>query len=789
MEGMETDPLLRGKPNVLTDDSCSSTASSQHNRFDRIAGNWEHDRDRDAGTSDPLVVQQAVVFVEDAINYRSIKHKIDSRSLKLYQWYYSIPVQWCLYGTISIILLLAFFEYPSSVTTGWSSDPRYRGDVRNPPCGLTECIEAICLLVFLFDAIVKGYLIGKTQFVRSKWLLAYVIIVSISFIDLIVSLAFVCHELVRIRRLLRPFFLLQNSTLMKKTVRSIKRTLPEVFSVILLLLLHMYIFTIFGMLLFPKPGADSPLGPAGNETTPSPNSYVSHKKVDEEGEHMFSSLSTSFMSLLVLLTTANNPDVMIPAYTANRFYALYFIIFLVIGMYFFLNMLTAVIYNQFRGYLQSSVQASFFRRRLAVRAAYEVLRSTRSRGYNPGRRGIVPVDVTRTVVMKAKMGKTCKKNMIRELDTDIGGTLNANQFQEVFDELDRDTTWKRQPEMRYIENVHLKKLQYCIAHPYFNYFGNLVALANVICITVELAVQYEQALSYSDSKLAITNFVFVVYYLLELTVKLWALGFRKYISSKSNIFDATVTIALVIVEIWHSIQYGTPFSPSGEQPNQGEGQISLWDLLRIVNMLIVFRLLRIIPQIRSMRLVTTTLIDLLKNMKAFAGILVVLYYFFAILGIEFFKDVIDFEKCQGNNTLNHSVCTTCGTYEELEYWPNNFDDFAAALVVLWNLMVVNNWQVFLVVYSTATTGWSQLYFIAWYFTSVLICINLFTALILENFITKWDRHQQQLSEGLREDEITIRTTVHSMFRDMLKEPTEEELLKELQEHPHLELRL
>jgi hypothetical protein len=54
-------------------------------------------------------------------------------------------------------------------------------------------------------------------------------------------------------------------------------------------------------------------------------------------------------SLLILTTSANFPDVMLPAYKLNRAACIFFISFLVLSLFLFMSMVLAIIY-QGRGF-------------------------------------------------------------------------------------------------------------------------------------------------------------------------------------------------------------------------------------------------------------------------------------------------------------------------------------------------------------------------------------------------------------------------------------------------------
>ncbi|KAL4642030.1 two pore calcium channel protein 2 isoform X1 [Arapaima gigas] len=717
------------------------------------------------GDDEELYIQQAVVFIEDAIHYRSINHRVDSRSLYFYRWYYSRICQWGLGLVIALNLGLAFIEKPSSLTI--TSDLRYKNTPWEPPCGLTETIEIMCLLIFAVDLTVKSYLIGWDEFQKNKWLMGYIVVLGLSVIDWTLSVSMFCHETVRIRRIFRPFFLLQNSSLMKKTLKCIKRTLPEIASVILLLTLHLFLFAMFGMLIFTR-GED-----------PEENG---------EWEAYFQNLPQSLTSLLVLLTTANNPDVMIPAYSVNRGYSVFFILFSVFGTYFLMNLLTAIIYNQFRGYLLMSVQASILRRRLGIRAAFEVM-CCQGKGKRQAEEQVesVKVEEVLKVLREVQMRSYYRRVIMEKAQQLSSSDIQADGFQRLFDELDKDRINEHPPMPEY-NSPFLQRVQFIFSHYCITVIGNLVVLANVICICTILVINSEKSISKRDSCYAeIINCIFIAYYLLEMVLKIFSFGWRGYLSYRSNIFDGLLTVILLVSEdSVHGVLSSVAFSRYPSVP----GTLSLFDMVRLVNMLIMFRFLRIIPNIKLTALVASTLVDLVKNLRAFAGILVVVYYVFAVLGVWLFQGSITAPTNMSmiiNDSLanNTNSMTTCGTYEQLSYWPNNFDDFASALVLLYNIMVVNNWQVFMDAFSRYSTEWSKVYFVSWWLTSSVMWVNLFIALILENFIYKWDRSCTCTVSDV--ERIGYETTVQLLFRKHVQEPTEEELLIQLHQHPHLHL--
>lgn len=66
-----------------------------------------------------------------------------------------------------------------------------------------------------------------------------------------------------------------------------------------------------------------------------------------EGVETFDTLWDSFFYMFVLLTTSNYPDVMLPAYSQERRFCIFFIVYLMAGLFLFMNLLLAIFYSNY----------------------------------------------------------------------------------------------------------------------------------------------------------------------------------------------------------------------------------------------------------------------------------------------------------------------------------------------------------------------------------------------------------------------------------------------------------
>ena len=755
-------------------------------------------------------ILQAAVFVEDAINYRSIHHKIDPVTLNaFYRPYYTRIVQWSINFFIAVYLLLAFFEKPSSLHLNSDYRDRSKKANVNPPCGVTESIEFLCLFVFTVDALVQFKLIGWRRYIRRPWLVLYTVLIIVSGIDLLVSLGSVCTYVIRVRRLLRPIFLLQRSSIMKKMVNAIKKSLPQILSVLVLLLLILYVFAMLGLLLFHREPVHKPVNSSGSSNSSNSTNTTTDVLVDEtdnpyqnvtaeelEGHLYFSSFREAFVSLLVLLTTANNPDSMLPAYTHNRFYAIYFIVFVGLCTYIILNLLTAVIYNQFRGYLRKSVQSSFFRRRVGLRAAFIVL-CIRNRNQRNGLElEIIHKDTIKTLLHNVHMKKKYLPQMFNMLLTMNTDYFSWVQFRSLFDILGKKPS-KQSTDDEPVSNIRwFARFQLVVRHKYFMYLTHVVSVIHAAFITVILIYNYDQNFSHHDSALMIGNFFFIIYYLLELVIKILGLSIKGYLKRFGNIYEGLVTLVLIALMITYIVKFGSPIHRSLRHPTTEENERinHLNTLIRVITICIILRLLRVVPHIQRLYVVVATVIDLISHLRGFMGIIVAVYYFFAILGMQLFAENYRLEGIPPSQCTKHLLdADKCTQYQQLSYYANNFHDFSAALVVLWDVMVVNNWYIFLNGYLWMTgTAWAQLYFIAWWLVSVIVCVNLFVALVLEAFISRWERVQHQESAELYNSTFMNsvvydsynyqQNDVQGLLQEHLEEPQDADIMLELQKH-------
>lgn len=143
-----------------------------------------------------------------------------------------------------------------------------------------------------------------------------------------------------------------------------------------------------------------------------------------EGVENFSTLNDSFFYMFVLLTTSNYPDVMLPSYGQQRRYAAFFILFLIVGLFMFMNLLLAIFYSNYQERVEDSMDRS-----KDIRNNYLI---HMFRKYDTQKKGYIEKDACRSIIEEIHSLANGKDEKMDAKDMD----LSDLQFEQIFNLLD-----------------------------------------------------------------------------------------------------------------------------------------------------------------------------------------------------------------------------------------------------------------------------------------------------------------------------------------------------------------
>lgn len=223
------------------------------------------------------------------------------------------------------------------------------------------------------------------------------------------------------------------------------------------------------------------------------------------------------------------------------------------------------------------------------------------------------------------------------------------------------------------------------------------------------------------------NNAFTWIFIVEMSMKLLAVGFLGYARERMNFLDGAVVI-LSIVELAFM---------------SGGGAISAFRTIRIFR---TFRVLRVARLLRSMKSMMDIIAVISRSISSFIYLAMLLFLFlfiYSLLGIQIYGGQFSFED---------------GTPR------TNFDSFNSAFITAFVVLSMENWQAVMYDAMRTNVNWAitALYFISWIFVGNFMLLNLFLAILLDSFAeVDIDEHMTPEQKMAKEEE----------FRAKLKQKT------------------
>ncbi|XP_041352429.1 two pore calcium channel protein 1-like [Gigantopelta aegis] len=629
----------------------------------------------------------AATLVLDAKRGRNMNFKKDDKHVKSYQVYHHFFFRWSLYFFITVDLALALVENPTRKGWQW-------------PLWATIFVELICISFFIYRIVHAAYVTETTEFWKDTKNILVISSIVLMLIDIIVFVIWTNNveapqRAIRWSRSLRPLFIVNFSDgkQVRRAFRNIRRTVPDIMNVLILFFLSVFLFGLLALKLFGK-----------RQVLVYPN-----------GHDYFKNYFDCIWDLYVLVTTANDPDVMMPAYDNSNWFALFFIGYLIICLYIFMSIVLAAIYNNYKKNLKNEIRMSVYGKRRRLASAFDILKVKRQNHY------VVTHHRWCQFMKKVLPGKSMTQIelLMRVLDRDGHNCISKQDFLNLADLLnvelteitDRQTILEKTFPRMY-NSKYSKCTQRIVRHRFFRYSFDFMIFINAFFIAFDV-----------DN----ADWFFLSIFTVEIILKMYTFGPKYFFIRFWNSFDFFVIGSALIASIVEVV-----IGASNEE-------------LRTLDILLVLRVLRLIKlfgSIQRFKVVITTIINIGPSIITYGGVIFVFYYFFAIIGIEIFHGKIHYYGY--NESVVEEKNLWCGNaalkdsmFYRFHYCNNNFNDILKAFVLLFELTVVNQWHVLTSGFVMVTHKAARIYFFLFHLTCVVIVLNIFTAFILEAFILEY----------------------------------------------------
>ncbi|XP_008003007.3 two pore channel protein 1 isoform X1 [Chlorocebus sabaeus] len=662
--GREELPSKNGGSYAIHDSQVPSLSSEGGSSPSSPAHNWE------------MNYQEAAIYLQEGENNdKFFTHPKDAKALAAYLFAHNHLFYLMELATALLLLLLSLCEAPAV--------PALRLGIY-----VHATLELFALMVVVFELCMKLRWLGLHTFIRHKRTMVKTSVLVVQFVEAIVVLVRQMSH-VRVTRALRCIFLVDCRYCggVRRNLRQIFQSLPPFMDILLLLLFFMIIFAILGFYLF----------------SPNPS------------DPYFSTLENSIVSLFVLLTTANFPDVMMPSYSRNPWSCVFFIVYLSIELYFIMNLLLAVVFDTFNDIEKRKFKSLLLHKRTAIQHAYRLLVSQRRPAGISYRQfeGLMRF-------YKPRMSARERYLTFKALNQNNTPLLSLKDFYDIYEVAALKWKAKKNREHWFDELPRtalliFKGINILVKSKAFQYFMYLVVAVNGVWILVETFML--KGGNFFSKHVPWSYLVFLTIYGVELFLKVAGLGPVEYLSSGWNLFDFSVTVFAFL------------------------GLLALALNMEPFYFIVVLRplqLLRLFKLKERYRNVLDTMFELLPRMASLGLTLLIFYYSFAIVGMEFFCGIV-FPNCCNTSTVadayrwrNHTVGNRT-VVEEGYYYLNNFDNILNSFVTLFELTVVNNWYIIMEGVTSQTSHWSRLYFMTFYIVTMVV-MTIIVAFILEAFV-------------------------------------------------------